>query len=75
MKTHEGLNRETYVNPELQPDVRVTDVPIVRATEASLNEVGCLVRILTIAATIPSKKRPRISCLRFFVEFSDPVGA
>ncbi|MCH7726357.1 MAG: hypothetical protein IH991_07760 [Planctomycetes bacterium] len=44
MKTHEGTNRETYLNPELPPDVGVTDVPVVRATEASLNEVGCLVR-------------------------------
>ena len=44
IETHQGTTRETYLNPDLPSDVAVKDVPIVRATEASLKEVGCLVR-------------------------------
>lgn len=41
---HQGTSRATYLDPELPPNVTVRDIPIVRATDASLKDVGCLVR-------------------------------
>lgn len=42
--SHQGTSRGTYLNPKLPSDLTVCDVPIVRATDASLKDVGCLVQ-------------------------------
>ncbi len=42
-KTHKGTDGGTYKSPEIPPGVEVHDVPIVLATDESLQGYGCLV--------------------------------
>jgi len=39
-----GTDRNMYLNPEVPPDVGITEVPIVRASEQTLRDVGHLVK-------------------------------
>ena len=43
-KEHQGTTGAKYLNPILPPDLEVHDVPIVLANDATLKDVGCLVR-------------------------------